>query len=87
MIHRGSKSNLHGSEAKEWWRSGRSEDIERLCREFGYEYRKLTPYQIRVAGKVDFYPTNGRVHFLKTNKRRDYHTADDVFRIFQQIEV
>lgn len=87
MIHRGSKSNLHGTEARQWWRNGRSEDIERLAREFGYEVKQLTPYQLRVAGKVDFYPTNGRAHLLKQNKRIDFHTADDVFRILQQIEV
>ncbi len=87
MVDRGSASGLHGTEARRWWRDNRTDDIKRLAREFGYECRELTPYQLRIAGVVDFYPTNGRVHFLRTNKRMDYHTADDVFRIFQQIEV
>jgi hypothetical protein len=85
MVNRRSASGLHGTEARQWWRNNRSEDIERLAREFGYECKKLTPYQLRVGGAIDFYPTNGRAHILATNKRIDFHTADDVFKLLQQI--
>lgn len=85
MVDNRTASGLHGGEAKDWWRGARTEDIEALAHEYGFTVRKLTPYQIRVEGKVDFYVTNGRVHILPINKRRDYHTYEDVWRIFEQI--
>lgn len=86
MIHRGSASRKHGTEAKQWWRANRKEDLFTLCDERGIDYQELTPYQIRVAGKIDFYPTNGRAHILSKNKRVGYHTAHDVRRLLEQIE-
>lgn len=86
MVNKYSASGTHGSEAKQWWRDQRTHDIKALCGEYGMECRQLTPYQIRVAGKVDFYVTNGRAHLLPSNKRIDYHTADDVRQIFEQIQ-
>jgi hypothetical protein len=85
MISRQSKSNLHGGDAKEWWRSGRGKDIKTVADQLQMTCRQITPYQIRVADQVDFYPTNGRVHLLKQNKRIDFHTYNDVLRILERI--
>ncbi len=82
-ITRRSASGLHGTEAKSWWRGNRTEDIKELCADMGWEFRQLTPYQYRIERLVDVYPTNGRVHILKLNKRKDYHTAGDLRRIVE----
>lgn len=86
MVNKFSASGQHGSEAKQWWRDQRTHDIKALCQEYGMNCRPLTPYQIRVADKIDFYVTNGRAHILSTNKRIYYHTADDVRQLFEQIQ-
>jgi hypothetical protein len=85
MVDKTSSSGTHGAEAREWWRDNRTADIKQIAEHYGLSIRQLTPYQYRVAEAVDFYPTNGRVHFLKTNRWGDYHTARDAARICEKL--
>jgi len=82
-ITRSSASGLHGTEARSWWRGNRTDDIKDLCKDMEWEFKQLTPYQYRIERVVDVYPTNGRVHVLKTNRRMGYHTAGDLHRIVE----
>lgn len=81
MSDRYAPSGLYGSEAKEYWRKIRTEDLFKACEERGLEVRKLTEYQYRVADTVDFYPTNGNWHNIKTKLRGDFHTIYDIYKI------
>lgn len=38
-----------------------------------YEVKELSPYQWRINGIIDIYPTNERYHLLKVNKRGEYN--------------
>lgn len=86
MSDRYKPSGLHGSEAKEYWRNIRTEDLLTACKERNTTYEKLTPYQYRV-GQLDFYPTNGNWHNIITNKRGDFHTIKDIYRLLDSIGI
>lgn len=49
----------------------RSQEIMDLARA-GFEVKRVTDYQFRVDGQVDFYPVHRRFHHLKTGKRGSY---------------
>lgn len=44
-------------------------------RDKGYMVEELSPYQFRVNGIVDLYPTHNRYHHLKSNRRGGYRDA------------
>jgi hypothetical protein len=44
-----------------------TEVLPRLRKE--HEVRELTPYQFRIDGKLDLYPTGHRWHLLRSGKR------------------
>lgn len=60
-------------------RKRRSEDIETVCKEMGFEYKWMTPYQIRIENIMDAFPTNGKWHFVPADKRGDFDTSEDLF--------
>lgn len=67
-------SDKHDKSAKLFWKNIRTVDIKTFCDEHGFTFEPKTEYQFRVNGVIDLYPTNGKWHFLPTNKRGDYHT-------------
>lgn len=84
MDNRYKPSGLHGSEAKEYWRKIRTEDLMKACEERNVEVEQKTEFQYRVGGKIDFYPTNGNWHLLEGNKRGDFHTIGDIFKLLSR---
>ncbi len=48
-------------------------DLETLEIEHGLPYEEITPYQIRIDGSLDIYPTNKKWHDLTKNKRGHYN--------------
>ncbi len=44
-------------------------------RALGYDVRQITEYHFRIEGKLDLYPTRGRWHNLRHNKRGYYRNA------------
>lgn len=52
----------------------RSSEIKAL-RSNGFDVRELTPYQFRVDGQLDLFPTHKRFHFILGNKRGGYQNA------------
>jgi len=45
----------------------------------GHIVKQLTPYQFRIDGKVDVYPTHNRYHILATGKRGDYRKIKELY--------
>lgn len=55
-------------------RENRREVWETAQRELiadGYEIRKITPYQFRINGRLDIYPSNKRFHDIRDMRRGD----------------
>jgi len=53
--------------------------IEYFCASNGFKLDALNEgYQLRIEDSFDFYPTNGRWHFLPTGERGDWHTEADL---------
>lgn len=62
-------------EAREWRRGRRSQFVPELEAE-GLEVKQLTPYQFRVNGQLDIYPTNAKWHDLKTGQRGSFYDTN-----------
>lgn len=84
MSNRYGPANLYGSEAKEHWRKIRTEDLATVAEKLGITMDKKTPYQYRLVGYMDFYPTNGAWHDTITGRRGDFHTIHDIYRLLEQ---
>lgn len=70
---------MSSSAARENWRTKRTAMIERFCASNGFKLDALNSgYQLRIEDSFDFYPTNGRWHFLPTGERGDWHTELDL---------
>ena len=52
-------------------RERRGKHIEAL-RFAGYDVKELTPYQFRVEGRLDIYPTNACWHDIETKERGSF---------------
>lgn len=42
----------------------------------GYKVKEMTPYQFRINGQVDIYPTNAKYHIFKGNYRGHYKVGE-----------
>lgn len=51
--------------------------MERLRAKF--DIKELTMYQIRVNGTLDIYPTGGKYHDIRRNKRGSYSGTEEEF--------
>ncbi|HNX02159.1 MAG TPA: hypothetical protein PLE33_05945 [Candidatus Cloacimonas sp.] len=60
--------NDHNRFSKAQARDSRTEQIIALSK-YGYDVKELTPYQFRINGILDIYPTRNKYHFLPMNKR------------------
>lgn len=49
----------------------------------GYTVDRLTPFQFRINGRLDIYPTNARFHDIKTGKRGDFW-GDDLEKFLEK---
>lgn len=41
---------------------------------------KLTPYQYRIDGRLDIYPSNRKWHLIKTGERGQFRSISDIKR-------
>lgn len=65
--------------ARERWRNKRTAMVEHFCRANNFKLERLNQgYQLRIEDSFDFYPTNGKWHFLPTGERGDWHTELDL---------
>lgn len=44
------------------------------------EVEEITPYQFRIDGFLDIYPTNQKFHNIETGKRGFYHTIAQIVK-------
>lgn len=56
-----------------------TEEIIQL-KEKGYLVISLTPYQFRINGILDLYPTNHRYHHIPTDKRGSYDKPEEIVK-------
>lgn len=61
-------------------RERRTQEIFALAAD-GYHVKPLTPYQFRINGKLDLYPTCNRYHNLVTQKRGSYQELKFIVRL------
>jgi len=59
-------------------------EILEFCWDSRLSVQELTPYQFRVAGWLDLYPTNQRYHNLRTNRRGWYEDLAALWRKLQE---
>lgn len=58
-------------------------ELQRACQRFGLHVEELTPYQFRVMGALDIYPTTRKYHYFEVGQDRGkYATAESVLRRF-----
>ena len=46
------------------------------------EIKKLTPYQVRICGALDIFPTNRKYHDIKNQTRGEYQNLDNFLKTF-----
>lgn len=78
-------SGKHGSEAREHWRDIRVEDLKQAAEELGLTLVRKTAYQYRIGDVIDVYPTNGKWHDLKTQRRGEYHTINGLKSVLSRL--
>ena len=50
----------------------------------GYDVVCITPYQYRINGRLDLYPTHRKFHDIKMNKRGRYFDADRLRKVISE---
>lgn len=70
---------MSSSEARAKWRNKRTNYVINFCAQNNFKLDFLNQgYQLRIENVFDFYPTNGRWHFLPTGERGSWHTDNDL---------
>lgn len=46
-----------------------------------YTVVELTPYQYRIDGILDIYPSNKKWHLIPTNERGRFRTVEDIAKV------
>lgn len=69
--------------AKAQWRATRTKYIENFIEDTGYDIHWFEPWHCRIDGSVDLYPTNGRYFVIETEMWGEWHTEQDIYKIFQ----
>lgn len=73
------------SYVNEQYRNQRTEDLARFANDTGCEIQWFSPYQARIDGIVDVYPTNGRYHVLASNIRGSYRNLKDLRKLLNEV--
>lgn len=73
---------MSSPEARERWRTKRTDEIEHFCSKNGFSLVPLNNgYQLRIENVIDVYPTNGRWCWLPTGERGGFHTTNDLRKV------
>lgn len=67
------------SRARERRRVSERERIEDFCQFYSMPYHWFTEYHVRIADRVDIFPTSKKYHFIGSYDYVEYDSLDEVF--------